>query len=207
MTHFTEAELKRWSESGPGTDRDRIVSHVVECFACMTAYSESIRDRKQVEIGSGEDLGDFVQAGYASRNRGGKAKLFTMAKWAVPLAAAAAIAIVISIPRLKPTQESSSQIHFRGPALQALSPQGDSATVSEFRWASSVSASKYVITVGENATVLMTANSPEPRWSASPQLIASLKPGHAYWWSVTAIDQDGSTIVSSDKQPFTVRQP
>jgi hypothetical protein len=204
MTHFTEAELKRWSESGPGSDRERVTSHVVECFACMNAYSQAIREQKPLATDVSENLTDFVRAGYASRKP--KAKLFTIAKWAVPIAAAAAIAIAVSIPRLRETP-SSNQISFRGPAVQALSPQGDSASVAEFKWASSVSASKYLVTIGEQSRVILTANSTEPRWSASPQLLATLKPGHAYWWTVAAIDQDGSVIVSSEKLPFTVRQP
>ena len=207
MTHFTEAELKRWSVNGPGADRDRVMSHVVECSACMHAYSASVRENRLVQTDASEDLSEFVQAGYASRHRGAQSKLFTMAKWVVPIAAAAAIAVAVSLPRLRQIPTPSNQISLRGVAVQPLSPQGDSANIAEFRWMSSVSASKYVITIGEQTAVITTADSSGTTWRPSPQQIASFKPGHTYWWTVVALDEQGSVIVSSEKQPFTVRQP
>lgn len=43
MRPFTDIELQRWCESGPGQDRERVVAHLAECAACASHYAKAIR--------------------------------------------------------------------------------------------------------------------------------------------------------------------
>jgi len=43
MTHFSEFDLRRWQDAGPGEDRDRVVAHVAECPDCASRYASPIQ--------------------------------------------------------------------------------------------------------------------------------------------------------------------
>jgi len=85
MTHFNEIELRRWSDSGPGDDRPRIVAHVAECAACATRYAVVIRNRP-LRAEPAADVDDFARAGQRAGDR---------PAWIRPLLIAAAAVIVL----------------------------------------------------------------------------------------------------------------
>ena len=187
MNHFTDIDLHRWRESGPGADRERVVAHLAECAECASRYAAAIRTMP-LRAEPAADAQEFVNAGrrIASRRH-----------WVAPLAAAAVLVIAVAIPMAMNKNETSPELHFRGGGIQALAPMGsiDRSEV-EFVWSSGVRATRYRLQVG-NGNVITTE-------TQSTQTRMSLKPG-TYWWSVTALDERGKTITESQRLTFTIR--
>ncbi|HEX9500713.1 MAG TPA: zf-HC2 domain-containing protein [Thermoanaerobaculia bacterium] len=187
MNHFTDIELHRWRDSGPGADRERVVAHLAECADCASRYAAVIRTMP-LRAEPAVEAQEFVAAGrrIASRRR-----------WVAPLAAAAVLAIAVAIPLM--VHRSEPTLHFRGSGVQALAPQGaiDQSEV-EFVWSSGISATRYRLEVADAKGVINTKDAAE-----SPIRI-SLGPGE-YWWTVTALDSNGKPLTSSQRLTFTIR--
>ena len=190
MNHFTDIELHRWRDAGPGADRERVVAHLAECADCAGRYAAAIRTMP-LHAEPATEAQEFVAAGR---------RIATRRRWVAPLAAAAVLAIAVAIPiaiREKTPAEAGALLHFRGGGIQALAPMGsiDRSEV-EFVWSSGVRATRYRLQVG-NGNVITTE-------TQSTQTRMSLKPG-TYWWSVTALDERGKTITESQRLTFTIR--
>ncbi len=186
MNHFTDIELHRWRDSGPGADRERVVAHLAECADCASRYAAVIRTMP-LRAEPAVEAQEFVAAGrrIASRRR-----------WVAPLAAAAVLVIAVAIPLM--VHRTEPTLHFRGSGVQALAPQGaiDQSEV-EFVWSSSITAARYRLRVSD-ANFVYTTEVKEP------PLRIPLKPGE-YWWTVTALDSNGKPLTSSQRLTFTIR--
>ena len=197
MTHFNDIELRRWSDSGPGDDRPRIVSHIAECASCATRYADAIRNRP-LRAEPADDVDDFAKAGRHFADR---------ATWIRPLLiAAAAVIVVLAIPvaMRRETTPSDSELHLRGGRVTALEPSGEIADRSsiQFVWTSGVSASRFRVQVGHENTVVATRDVAASRWTMQERLPR----GVTYWWTVTALDAQGRPLSLSERRTFTIRR-
>lgn len=190
MTHFNDIELQRWRESGPGDDRARVVEHVAACAECARRYAEAIRNRPlRGELEA--EVRDFVAAGLRGRPR---------RLWIIPIAAAVLIA-AIAVP-LAVRRESTSPMRFRGAGIEALAPEGTVDRNAQFVWASGLAAVRFRINVGQGDRIVLTSER-----DASPMpLPAQIRSGIEYWWTVTALDDQGRPLVSSPRLTFTIRK-
>jgi hypothetical protein len=187
--HFTDIELHRWRESGPGADRERAVAHLAECADCASRYAAAIRT-VPLRAEPAAEAQEFVAAGRRIPSR---------RRWVVPLAAAAVLVIAVAIPLSMNHNKTTPGLHFRGGGIQALAPQGTiSQSQVEFVWASSIRAARYRLQIGDATGNITTT---ETQRSESK---VSLKPGN-YWWTVTALDQQGKPLIESQRLTFTIR--
>jgi len=207
MTHFTDAELIRWSDAGPGSDRDRVVAHVAECGACASRYAAALRTRPlepHAPQESTEDARRFAETGASlgtppARVIPLRRRVFRIG---APLAAAAAVVLAIVIARHGGNQDADTPPVLRGATLHALVPDGEAPPGARFEWASGVAAARYRITVGGPAgpfysTIVRASPAPFP-----DDLRSQLRPGTSYWWTVTALDASGQIIVVSERLDF-----
>jgi hypothetical protein len=211
MTHFTDAELIRWCEAGPGADRDRIVSHLAACGSCAARYAAALRTRPLDTSAAAEDPDDVRRFAEVGRRIGAPgAAVFPMRRrvlWiAAPLAAAAVIVLAVTVARRGGDQpDAGAAPVLRGATLHALTPDGETPADGRFAFSSGIAAARYRITVGGAAGPFYTAivrGSPAP---FPDDLRTQLKPGAAYWWTVAALDGEGRVIVVSERRPFTIR--
>ncbi len=197
MSHFTDLELRRWRDSGPGADRPRVVEHLATCADCASRYADALRSRP-LQAEPAEDVDDFVAAGLrVPRRRSLPVPAFA--------AAAAVLVVLLALPFvLRRRPEAPLDLHFRGSGIHALVPMGAvDRSGLEFVWASGIAASRYVVQIGEDDRVVFTASTASTRLSVPPGL---LKPGAGYWWTVTAFAPDGHALASSPRRTFLVRQ-
>lgn len=204
MTHFTQSELRMWSESGPGNDRDRIVAHLAECAKCASVYAEAIRTRP-LEGEVPADVRRYVDAGRRVTDEREPRWSFRIA-WTLPLAAVAALIVIFALPRQPQPQSSTAAPVFRGSNLHALAPEGavDAAHL-EFSWSNGMTAGKYRLEVGNAEGSIYKTETTESRFVAPAALVSLLKPGSEYWWSVTALDQDSQPLATSERRTFTLQ--
>lgn len=200
MTHLSDDQLTRWSVHGPGDDRDALVAHLAECGACATRYAAAVRAaRMAATTPSNEDPRQFTEAAYALA----RPRRALTATW-VGLAAAAVVAIAVFLPRIDRSRQQPPAVVFRGAGVTTLSPNGDVDGVSEFMWSSGINAPRFVVEVGDDRGVIVTAATTEPRLAA-PAAVRNLARGVEYWWTVSAMDADGQRISTSERRTFRVR--
>jgi hypothetical protein len=210
MTHFTDAELIRWSESGAGEDRDRVVAHVAECSACAARYAAAIRTRTLEAGDAALDAGDlrpFVEAGV--RVGAAPARVLPM-RWsalriAAALSAAAGIVLTVFVARNQLTPARERTPVFRGGTLIPVAPSGETTVDARVEWEGGVVAPRYRITVGGPSGAIYTfivRNSPAP---FPAELRSMLGPGTEYWWTVAALDTENHMVLVTERQPFTIR--
>lgn len=197
MTHFTDLELHRWRESGPGNDRDRVVEHLAACADCSARYAAAIRARP-LRAEEAADVRDFVAAGY--RVPAGR-------RWVALLAAAAAVLIVaIAIPLTMHRSEPAPEMRFRGSGIQALSPDGPADSNDlRFVWSSGIAAARYRIEVSDAKGVILTTDATRSPLALPAQFRGLLHPDEEYRWSVTALDDHGRPLLTSSRT-FTIRK-
>ena len=201
MTHFSDHELARWSANGPGADRDRLVEHLQTCGACATRYADAVRAAR---LGSGvaestEDPAEFVAAAHALV----KPARWRAAAWVGAAAAAAAIAVAVIVPR-GDRASSATSVQFRGARVAALTPSGDVDRLTEFVWSSGLVAPRYIVEIGSDRGVVFSATATESRLDAAAA-VRNLTAGTTYWWTVTALDDDGQRIATSPRREFRIR--
>jgi hypothetical protein len=189
VNHFTDIELHRWRDSGPGTDRERVIAHLAECAKCASRYATAIRTlplRAEPSV----DAQEFIAAGRRIAGR---------RNWVAPLAAAAVLVIAVAIPMAMNKNEKVPELHFRGGGIQALAPQGfvDHSEV-QFVWSSSIAAARYRLQIGDAKETISTTE------TQSTQSRIPLKAGD-YWWMVTAVDANGRPLTTSQRLTFAVR--
>jgi hypothetical protein len=211
MTHFTDAELIRWSDAGPGSDRDRVVTHLAECGACAARYAAALRTRPLEAAAAAEparEAREFADA--AARLGPPAARVIPLRRRIVrigaPLAAAAAIVLAIAIARRGGDQGADiPPLVLRGGTLSTIAPDGETTIDARFEWASGVAATRYKITVGGPSGAIYTfivRNSPAP---FPDGLRSLLVPGTPYWWTVTALDAEGRLFLVAERRPFRIR--
>ena len=199
MSHFNDIELHRWSASGPGGDRERVVAHLAECADCSRRYAAAIRSRP-LQAEPVADAEDFARVGRrASGLRRNRRRLLS-------LAAAAVLVLVVAIPLALNRHEPMGELHLRGGGVQALAPAGavDEKDLA-FIYASGLSPARYRVVVGDSTRVIFTGESGSTRFATPAALRDQLKPGIDYWWTVTALDAAGNPIATSARTTFKIR--
>lgn len=199
MTHFTEIEMRRWRDVGPGEDRDRVVAHLAECAECATRYAAAIRE-KPLTADEASDADQFVAAG----RRAAVVRAAWHRRWTIPLAAAALLALAIAVPRLM-RHDVEEAPTLRGAAIHALAPDGavDREPI-EFVWSSGVSAPRFRIDVRDADHVVYSTETAGSRYALPPDERAKLRPGIEYSWEVAALDAGGTTVATSERRTFTL---
>lgn len=87
----------------------------------------------------------------------------------------------------------------------AFLPVGEVRRVSEFRWASPVAASRYLVVVrGSGTTELLRRETSEPVLSIDKDLAGRFRPGE-YNWTVEAVGEDGRIVAQSRVETFVLR--
>jgi hypothetical protein len=203
MNHFTDIELRRWREQGPGGDRARVVEHLAACGICAARYADTLRTTALDAAGVADDASDFLAAGY----RAGDAQALRGRvpwRWFAGLAAAALL-LALVVPRLVAPPEEG--MRFRGAQLHALAPAGVTSGALTFTWSSAFEAPRFRIAIGSGPTLLRTAESAASPLRAPEAIVRALQPGTDYWWTVTALDASGQEIQQSPRQTFSVAPP
>jgi hypothetical protein len=208
VTHFTERELQQWSATGPGEAGPRLVEHLAACPACATRYAAAIRSLPvSAEPVSPDEARAFAATAYAIPARTSAVVPFrARARWFVPLAAAAAVIAAIGIPYLTTRRPApNGEAVFRGGALHSLEPAGAVDRAASFAWSSAIPAATYRLEVGDATGVIVTRQTASSTLQLTSDEAQRLKAGVDYWWTVTALDRDGRTLGSSQRQAFTIR--
>lgn len=218
MTHLTREELVRWRDQGLAADRDRIVGHLAACGECAAMYAELVRTAPADEPATSLHAGDFVNRGYRARRRGGlvDALAAPLRSWR-PLTiaaagAAAALLLVMLLPdarrRLQSEHIDPEQAGIRGGSLELVAPVGPGSVPAEFRWRSPIEAASYRVDVFDDQGTLMYAiAAATERAAVTAELRGVLTAGARYRWKVTALDDLGAAITSSELQTFVVAPP
>lgn len=204
MTHLTARELAAWRDTPSESDRARIVGHLAACDECTARYAEMIRARAPESAPSHFEPEAFVSHGYAAMEaRRGKRLAFRPAVL-VALAAAAAIALAVWLPRAPGTRPDGGGDTMRGAGVQAVAPAGDVSGAVEFRWTSPVSADRYAVEVKDAAgRRVFYRETRDERMPADAALDAALRPGVRFTWTVTALDGSGEPVAQSPPREFT----
>lgn len=206
MMHFTDIELRRWRDEGAGAESDRVIAHVAECPACASRYADAIRSMS-LTADDAQDVDDFVAVGRALGPDTPSLRRWNRTAAFGALAAAAAIAIAIVVPRFREGPPPITQT-LRGTGLTAVSP---SSTVADrelqFVWASGVSAPRYRIEIGDPTATIYSGEAQLSPWTMPADVRARLQRGIAYWWTVTSLDANGSAVTTSARQAFVLTAP
>ena len=205
MIHFSDAELSRWSEGGPGDDRTRVLEHLRECAACAGRYAAAVRARA-ARVEPASDAADFVDAGYAAAAPPKVLPFVARRRWVVvPAAAAAALVAAIALQQVTRRGDTSVTPRFRGAAIHALAPAGDVEPPITFTWSSGLAAARFRLEVGGPDGVLYSTETDASRADLPVDAAARLSPGVQYWWTVTAFDRSGAPITTSPRRTFAIR--
>jgi len=214
MTHFTGTELRLWSESGPGPDRERVVAHVGACAQCAAAYAEAIRAHsfspEQAAAADAADVAEFATVGYkvAAPRRAVLSFPAPARRSLVSLAAAAVLILALAVPyvmRVMRVRSVGDDSALRGGSIQALGPIGTIQSGTEFAWTMRAPAARYRVDVGDATGVLFSTTTEDTRTQISPADWGKLTPGVDYWWTVTAFDGNKREIGSTGRQAFRIR--
>jgi hypothetical protein len=210
VTHFTEREIREWSESGPGADRDRVIAHVGGCPRCAAIYAEAIRARPMTSEEAGDggaDTAEYVQAGYDVAARQGSVVPFPSRRrrTIVSVATAAALIAALAIPYTLRLRDRRGEPAYRGGGIHALIPSGSVAEGTEFQWSSDLSAVTFRLDIGDATGVVHSQRTSDTHAGLRPDAWGKLSPNVEYWWTVTALDRDGRPVVSSERQAFRIR--
>lgn len=125
-----------------------------------------------------------------------------VARFLLPGAAAAVVILAFAVRRVPPSppvpNASSTEI-------VAFIPVGEIRRVTEFRWASPVEASRYIIVARNGGTAeILRRETADQRLDIGLELTERFPPG-LYNWTVEALDRDGRTIATSRIQTFEIR--
>jgi hypothetical protein len=99
-------------------------------------------------------------------------------------------------------RRNEPELHFRGSGVQTFAPAGEVDRQAEFVWSSGIAAARFRIEVGD-ATGRVYATETDRSRLAMP---AQLRLGVEYWWTVTALDERGHPLASSQRRTFTIRR-
>jgi hypothetical protein len=206
--HLSREELHRWWEEGAPGDAERIVGHLAICDECVTLYRDVLTERPLTNAPAAPP--ELVAAGLAAFPRVsenvGPDRGRSRARWIVPLAAAAALVVVIVSPWLRaPALVAPTDETVRSSTIQALSPAGTVSAAFVFEWSSPLTGDDYELVVYDaSGSTLWSTRTRTTRLAAPPDLTRRLKPGDAHEWQVTAINQRGERTIQSSRQRFAV---
>lgn len=211
MTHFSDRELREWSRSGPGPERERVIAHLATCADCAAAYAQAIRSEsispERASLDGLGDVGEFVQAGYAVANRRPAVARFPASRRRalLVLAAAAALVLAIAVPFMLRQHDQQANVSYRGAGLQALAPSGPVAGNVTFEWSTDLSAVAFRVDIGDATGVVDSETTTGTGLRLPPEALKKLTFGIDYWWTVTALDRSGQAIAVSTRRTFRLR--
>jgi len=206
MTHFTDIELRRWRDGGPGADRERVIAHVAECPACASRYADAIRSAP-LTADDASDVADFAAAGRAVVADVPRRQTWKRRAMVAVLAAAAVVALAIVVPRLgeRPIAVTPT---LRGTAVNAIAPSGSVPDRDlQFVWSSGVAADRYRIDIADANAAIYSGEASGSPWMMPADVRGRLQPGVGYWWTVTALDARGAAVTTSPRRAFAVTAP
>jgi hypothetical protein len=122
--------------------------------------------------------------------------------WALPLAAAAVLAVGLSLVDWRSDRGAPIDT-VRGSEIQPIVPAGAVAGVSAFSWQSPIRSDRYRITVRRGAEQVWQAVSGTTRIMPPP---AIFEKGVEYTWQVEAIDREGEVRMVSPTQSFILSE-
>ncbi len=205
MTHFTDVDLRRWRDHGPGDDRARIVDHLAGCGSCASRYAAALRTAPLDVAEAADDASDFVAAGYQAAADHSARRARPWGWMVAGLAAAAVVALALVVPQLR--APSDEGLRFRGAQVHALAPAGATSGEVAFTWSSAIEAPRFRIEMGDASGVLYTTESAASPVRAPESIVRALKPGTDYWWTVTALEASGQPMRLSARQTFSIAPP
>lgn len=206
MTHLTRAELVAWRDTPAELDRGRIVGHLAECDACTALYAELIRARAPEPAAAHFDREAFAKRGYGAVDAPSGRLLVFQRKLFIPLAAAAALLLVLWLPSTRRAAEESGDPApvMRGGRPHAEAPAGAVRGPIEFRWTSPVPADRYAVEVKDAAGQrVFYRETRDTALRADASLDGALRPGVRFSWTVTALDAAGEAISQSAPRDFS----
>lgn len=89
--------------------------------------------------------------------------------------------------------------------IVAFVPAAGVRRVTEFRWASPMDASRFIVVVRNGGTAeVLRRETADQQLDIGPELASRFPPG-LYNWTVEALDREGRTIATSKLQTFEIR--
>jgi len=204
--HLSREDVIAWRDEGRG-DRERIVAHLASCASCRHLAAEIERARPAGELPSRFAAADFADAGYRARSR--RPGLRSWWRAPVPLTAAALAAAALLAVLVLPSR-TSAPVPFaddgvRGTSIHAIAPAGTVPPPVEFRWASPLTADRFLLEVLDaDGRVVYSTTVTVERASGDAALARALTPGVSYSWRVTALSAAGDALTRSAARPFSV---
>ena len=209
MTHLTPDELQRWLADGSPADRDRVVSHLAACDACLAACAQMVRERPVDAAPACLDEARFIPRGLAVRTPPRPVRAPVWGSWRLAVAAAALVVIAIVVPLSRRALAPSPEGATRGAAgFSSIAPAGAVTPPVVFRWHRFAAADRYLVDVyGPDREHLASLTARDLQASPTPELAARLRPGEGYSWTVTALDAAGEPIATTPLQEFRIAPP
>lgn len=197
MRHLTHDELVRWRDAAPAAARASVVAHLASCAVCAARCATVVREAPLPATPTLEAR-EFLAVGRRAIDRSRRPPR----RWwwtLVPLAAAAVWAISV----IGPAPDAPGTV-LRGPEFTGLAPSGRAPAAGfEFRWVAPGAWTRFEVEVFDEAsTVVWTARSGGSPVPADGVLLARLRDGRPYRWTVTALDARGQAAVSSPLTTF-----
>jgi hypothetical protein len=205
VTHFTDLELRMWRDAG-AADQARIAAHVAECPGCAARYAESLLEARPLEDAA--DGADFLDAGLrAGPSPRERVPSPDRARWLIGLAAAAAVALAVLVPRWT-TLDRGDGAALRGGTIRTVSPSGlvDAVGVA-LVWETPVLAEKFRIEIGDANGVVHSGDATGSRYVVPREVADRLRSGVDYWWTVAALDSSGAVVLTSERRRFAIKTP
>ena len=124
----------------------------------------------------------------------------------ISAAAAAFIILALVVSRRSPPPFAAPSSAVHGTEVVAFIPIGEVQRVTEFRWASPVEASRYIVVVryGGGSAEILRRETTNQQLDIGPDL-AGRFPRGLYNWSVEALDHDGRIVATSRILSFEIR--
>jgi hypothetical protein len=214
-------ELRRVFEAREGcpsieelaADQNRFRQHVSECAHC-SAELALLRSFESGQASAAERPAIAQIVAELKKNSPAKQESWWQKMWRprvlVPLAvglAAAALVIVMNVPRPGNSLDAPFDNVVRSTQLAVISPVGLLAqTPSQLKWSPVNGAASYKVQVLEvDRTTLWSASSYDAYADLPGEVRAKIVPLKTILWEVSALDASGHPIASSGMQSFTVR--
>lgn len=133
---------------------------------------------------------------------------YRVVRWVLPLAAAAVLAVGLSLVFERNDADRSGRTSVpptdpgtvRGTEIQLVAPAGAVDSIREFSWQSPIRADRYRVIVRRGTTVVWQVET--AGLSVAPPQAGVIERDVQYEWRVEAIDREGNVRMTSPSQPF-----
>jgi hypothetical protein len=204
---LTRDDLERWWTHGDPADRDRIVTHLAECDACIQSYG-ALMDTREAELppvtppATAAAIGRRVPVDAHDSTARRSWHPWQFAGVGAAAALVIAFVFVTGRPSQSPAPDDSA---IRSSRLTLLAPIGAVTLPTELRWVSPVAAPRFrVQLIAANGRELHTATVEAERLPLPEDVRQRLEPGQEYRWHVTALDAEGQQMMRSEPGAFVI---